>query len=349
LAEVITVTQHPIAATLNLLRLHTAGFEGFVFTAGPLLNGSPGTLGDYAILWLLGILVTGYIFALNDVIDLPHDRMNPARTGSPLVTGAISERAALLWSVTLPLIAVAIVAVQEWPVPALVSFSLLLALGGAVNLYQKVTAHPLVMDVLFAVTMAVPLPIAARAMSDSVGPAVWSATALLFFLALQLNSIAGNLKDLESDRRTGFRTVAIAFGAVLAEGRLVPGRAYSRYCWAISATIVITGAISLYVILRHAPPVTWIVCAITMISVMAWGMHSLHRLLSGVRPPSPRGREPYFAAGFLIFLVAVLATAHWTILIPALAALAIWEVGFRLFWSWYRRAEFRALYAEGVG
>lgn len=36
-----------------------------MFTAGPLLNGSLPTPGDYVVLWLLGAMINGYIFALN--------------------------------------------------------------------------------------------------------------------------------------------------------------------------------------------------------------------------------------------------------------------------------------------
>ena len=97
-----------VAGLANLTRSHTAGFEGLVFIVGPALAGWRGACWGLASLWLIGVLVNGWIFALNDVIDLPFDRANPARTRSPLVDGQISERLALALAVSLPAAAVAL-------------------------------------------------------------------------------------------------------------------------------------------------------------------------------------------------------------------------------------------------
>jgi 4-hydroxybenzoate polyprenyltransferase len=328
-----------VAATAHLLRLHTAGFEGFVFTAGPILAGTVVRLGDLAVLWLLGVLVNGYIFALNDLVDLPRDRLVPARSHSPLVTGALSERVALLWSLCLPLAAVAVTALNGWHAGAQVVFVLLLVLGAIVNVYQKATAHPLPMDVLFSVAMAAPLPVTAWAVSGSVAPVVWWATALLLVLSLQLNSVAGNLKDLAADRRTGFRTVAVTMGVDIdADGGLVATPAYRRYCWVLFTIVVSVGAVTLWVATRDATLVVVVACAAVTVAAAASGAVSLRRLLTGDRPPSPRGRELYFAAGFLVLLLAVVVRAPWSALVPTLLGLALWEVVSALGWTWHWRS-----------
>ena len=116
----------------------------------------------------------------------------------------------------MPLTATIIIMASGWPLAAELPFVFMLILGGVVNLYQKLTRHPLMMDLLFATTMAAPLPVCSRAFLPHVTGLIWCAAAALFFLALQLNSVAGNLKDLESDRRTGFHTVAMSLGANIA-------------------------------------------------------------------------------------------------------------------------------------
>ncbi|MFD8495896.1 UbiA family prenyltransferase [Amycolatopsis sp. NPDC059657] len=338
-----------VAVTVNLLRLHTAGFEGFVFAAGPMLEGVPVPPARLGTLWLLGAMINGYIFALNDLVDLPQDRLNPAKARSPLVTGALSERVALLWSLCLPLAALAIASLEDWSVGAQVSFTLLLVLGAAVNIYQKATTHPLLMDVLFSVAMAAPPAITAFATAGTVGPVTWCATALLFLLSLQLNSVAGNLKDLGSDRRTGFRTVAIAMGADLAaDGTLVATPAYRRYCKALFVCVATVGAVTLWIATRGAPVEVLIFCAAAVVVSAVTGALSLDRLLAGKRKPSPRGRELYFASGFLVLLVVIVVRAPWQVLVPALAALALWEVVFALYWAWYWRSSNRASVAETV-
>jgi 4-hydroxybenzoate polyprenyltransferase len=332
-----------VAGHLNLLRLHTAGFEGLVFVLGPLISHhAPAGLVAY---WFTGVLINGYIFALNDLVDLPKDRLNPARARSPLVTGVVSERAALLYSIVLPLSATAIVVAMDWPASAAGPFVLMLLLGALVNVYQKATGRPLVMDLLFATTMAAPLPVTAQAAAGRVPMMVWAAALLLFLASLQLNSIAGNLKDLESDLLTGFRTVAVSMGARCGpDGTLLPGRAYARYCWILSGLVALSGAV-LVTAAAWGRPGAMSLSAAAVVVVCVWGGASLRTLLSGTRRPSPRGQEIYFAAGFLLVLMGAALRSPLTPFSAAIGALLLWEGAFALYWRWYwnlRRAAERA-------
>jgi 4-hydroxybenzoate polyprenyltransferase len=327
-----------VAGIANLTRIHTAGFEAFVFTVGPALAGWRGSGWGLASLWLIAVLVNGWIFALNDVIDLPFDKANPARKRSPLVDGRVSERLALTLAVSLPLAAVAIGALANWPASGEVPFIGLLVLATIVNIYQKATRHPLVMDSLFALAMAAPIPITAQAVTGHVPVVAWSATASLFFLALQLNSIGGNLKDLKSDRETGFNTIAVTRGATIApDGSLDPGQRYSRYCWSVQVittlSLLLTAGFAVHG--RELPEV--LAVAIVAVAVAVLGARDLHRVLRGVRRPSRRGTQMYFGGGFATFLVAVAAHSHLPVFLMAIGLLSIWSVGFSLYWWWYWR------------
>ncbi|HUY51013.1 MAG TPA: UbiA family prenyltransferase [Streptosporangiaceae bacterium] len=329
---------HLAAGVANLVRIHTAGFEGLVFTIGPILTGWPGSFWGFASLWLIGILINGYIFALNDLVDLPYDKANPARSRSPLVDGRVSQRLALAISVSLPLAATAIVVLSRWPISAEIPFTSLLILGAFVNIYQKVTRHPLIMDLLFSVTMAAPIPVTAQALMHNIPFLAWSATVSLFFLALQLNSIGGNLKDLEADRRTGFHTVAVSHGAsVAADGTLIPGNRYRRYCWCVhgitSLSLLVTTAGAIYS--RSLPEL--LAVAILAVAACFLGARDLRRLLRGTRRPSPRGTQVYFGSGFSLLLVAVAAHSHLPAFLASFVLLIIWTTGFALYWWWYWR------------
>ncbi|MGI8335196.1 UbiA family prenyltransferase [Actinomadura scrupuli] len=332
-----------VAGHLNLLRLHTAGFEGLAFVLGPLMShrASPGLVGY----WFAGVLINGYIFALNDLVDLPRDRLDPARARSPLVTGVVSERVAVLYSVILPLSATLVVVAMDWPAIAAAAFVSMLILGALVNVYQKATPHPLAMDLLFATTMAAPLPVTAQAAAGGVRAVVWAATALLFLASLQLNSVAGNLKDLGSDLRTGFRTVAVAMGARIGpDGTLVPGRTYARYCWSVSGLVALSGAV-LVTVAAWGRPVVLPATAAAIAVLCVVGGASLRALLAGLRRPSPRGQEIYFAAGFLLLLIGVALCSPVIPFSAAIIALFLWEGAFALYWRWYwdlRRAADRS-------
>ena len=214
----------------------------------------------------------------------------------------------------------------------------MLILATFVNIYQKVTQQPLVMDLLFALSMAAPIPITAQAVTDHVPVVVWSAAASLFFLALQLNSIGGNLKDLKSDRETGFKTIAVTRGATIApDGSLVPGRRYRRYCWNVQVitTLSLLVTAGLAVQGRRWPEVVAI--AAVAVAACVLGARDLRRLLSGTRRPSRRGTQTYFGGGFATFLAAFAAHSYLPVFLTAIGLLTIWTAGFSLYWWWYSR------------
>ncbi|WP_405145639.1 UbiA family prenyltransferase [Nocardia salmonicida] len=323
----------------RLIRIQAVGFEGFSFAIGPLLIGAELSIIELSLFWLLGILVNGYIFALNDFIDLPRDRKNPARAASPLVSGRISPAIALILSISFPLIAVAVIVAVGWPPTAVVAFTFFLILGAIVNVYQKATDRPILMDSLFAVTMAAPIPVAAVAYTDRLPVVVWIATVFMFFLALELNSIAGNLKDLSSDLVTGFRTVAVMLGAkTTPDGYLVPGPRYRRYCVALHGITVALGLPGVVVSLRGTAWTDFVLVAIC-VAVTVAGCTNLYTLLAGSRRPSRRGREGYFAAGFVLMLIIIALNADLSTFLNSMVVLLSWELLFGI--RRYRSASVR--------
>jgi 4-hydroxybenzoate polyprenyltransferase len=333
-------TVHVAADLASLLRIHTAGFEALVFVLGPLIGGWRGKAGEFVALWSIGIIVNSYIFVLDDLVDLPHDRANPKRSRRPLVGGRVSVRVALGLSISFPLAALMIAAISGWPHQAEVPFAAVLIAAAFVNIYHQVTRRPLLMDLLYATAMASPIPICSLAVLHGLTLLTWSATAALFLLALQLNSIAGNLKDLEPDRRTGLRTVALAFGAVLApDGTLRPGSRYRRYCWVLQSLTWLTLALALAEAVRA--PAAWEIAAIALAALIAFavGTRDLARLLSGARQPSQTGRELYFAAEFAVLLLAVAVHSHLVPFLAALGLLAIWTSGFGIYGQSHRPAD----------
>jgi chlorophyll synthase len=60
---------------------------------------------------VLGPLVWGSVCTVNDLHDLPTDRLNPRRAGAPLVTGLLTTRDMAIWHAVLSLTAVGVAAV----------------------------------------------------------------------------------------------------------------------------------------------------------------------------------------------------------------------------------------------
>lgn len=328
-----------LAALLNLTRLHTAGWEAFVFVLGPLLVGvGPGDR-TVLLLWASGIVVNAFIFTLNDLADLPRDRLDPRRQQSPLVSGEVSSAFALFLSCALPIALWLAIALDDWTAAAEASFAALLLLGTYLDMYQKTSprVHPFALDILFAVCMAGPVPVGIAAVHRSVPAHAWAVTGALFLLFVGLNAVGGNLKDLPSDARTGFLTTALRLGVRSDGERLVFSPAYRRFLYAIGALPVPFVAWVAVLARGQHGIVVDVAAAVVVTALLAAVQRDVHRLATGRRAPAARGREPFFALGVAAVVVVALLHAHVVGLLGALGVAAAWEVGLRVSWRSMRR------------
>jgi 4-hydroxybenzoate polyprenyltransferase len=294
--------------------LHTAHWEALAFLLGPLVVGADLFAWSTVRFVTLGALVNAFIFSLNDLADLPRDRQDPSRQGSPLVAGLIDPALALFLSCVLPVVMWLIINPAGWTVAAESAFAALIGLGAYLDVYQKTSprVHPILLDSLFAVCMAGPIPVTVAALHLPLDGSVWTLTFAFAFLCLGLNSIGGNLKDLESDLRTGFRTVAISLGVTFSSGRPAYSVAYRRFVWSLwlLTSVALT---STAVVAAAGHPVSLRIAVVALVLGCCLQMaRSLHHLLVGRRQPSARGRERSFAFGMLAVLVAVGAAARVT-------------------------------------
>jgi len=321
---------------LNLTRLHTAGWEGLIFVLGPLLVGANLFEPSVIRLWVLGILINAFIFVLNDLADLPRDRLDPSRQASPLVSGAISTPFALWLACALPIVMWLLIAPAGWPAQAQVSFAALLLLGSYLCVYQKTAAkvYPLLLDILFGVTMAGPIPVGIAAIGVTVPLYAWVLSIGFMILCIGLNAIGGNLKDLASDLDTGFRTTAIALGArPRSESGIELSRRYRVFLLLVgSLTVLAVLSATALSLDRHG---RWFDGTLVIgVASLSFGLLlSLHRLATGARAPAPRGRERFFACGMAAVLVVSVAYARPLQLVAAFVVTLVWELAFRFYWS----------------
>jgi 4-hydroxybenzoate polyprenyltransferase len=158
-----------------------------------------------------------YAYLLNDVVDLPLDRTDPRRSGSPLVTGLVSPRTALaLAMIQIPILVVLVM----WLDPAVTSLVALTVLIAAVSVYDlwgKRFPVPPVTDLIQGVAWAALGWLAADLVGETTGWTVVLAVYFLMFILLA-NGVHGSIRDLANDRRHGARTTATWFGARFGPG-----------------------------------------------------------------------------------------------------------------------------------
>jgi geranylgeranylglycerol-phosphate geranylgeranyltransferase len=160
---------------------------------------------------------------LNDVVDLPIDRIN--RPERALVRQVVSVPRAKLLVVVFNLVAIAISMSVSWQVWVVVTISAVLLF--AYNLYLKRVAlmGNFVVALLSALTFIVGgMAVEVRLIPALPGPLVPAAFALLFHL---VREIVKDVEDLEGDRTAGVTTLAHRIG---------PARAMT---WALGLFVVL--------------------------------------------------------------------------------------------------------------
>jgi 4-hydroxybenzoate polyprenyltransferase len=320
---------------LNLIRLHTANWEVLIFLVGPMLVGKDVLSWPGLHLAAIAVLVNAFIFVLNDVADLPRDRRNPTRQHSPLVAGTVDTSLALLMACMIPIILWIAIVPGDWPNSAEISFAALMGFGAYLDVYQKTSCrlHPLVLDTMFAICMAGPIPVMIMAVRHSLSITAWLLAIAFGLLCLALNTIGGNLKDLTSDHETGFRTTAIALGVTVGDDGPRYSPAYRRFVIALaiaSSTALFAAACAASA--DHSGPSRAVVLGFVVGCCIGLVLAAVS-LVRGRRRPARRGREPFFAWGMAGFLACVAAASDVRQLIAVVMIVMVAEVGFRLYWS----------------
>lgn len=166
-----------------------------------------------------------YAFLLNDLLDLPTDRLNPNRAHYPLVTGAFPVRWA--WVVCLAQLPLAF-ALAAWAETSLTGYGALATaflLITCYNLWGKTNSFPPVTDVTQGLGWGALAVFGAAATAQGPTLLTWWVVATITVAVAGMNGVHGSLRDIEADRASGRFTTAMLLGAqVKPDGTLsIPG------------------------------------------------------------------------------------------------------------------------------
>jgi len=255
--------------------------------------------------WGLGVLVHSYSCFVNDLVDVDDDAQNPARASSPLVNGSI-DRPAALHAALLHVVAFSILLwALHPPAPSaagLVGVWGLLSYG---NVFQKRSTRisPVIMDQLCGVALGAPVVVMAAFTGRPLPVSAWL-LALSYGLQLALaNAAAGNIKDLDADRKAGRQTTAIRAGVEVNASLVVraSGR-YQLYCYALQVGSVTAAFAAALLSGADLLPTT---CAALLVAVLGLrATYDVRQLVGGFRPCGPRGREPFIVVNLIVFVAA---------------------------------------------
>lgn len=164
---------------------------------------------------LLGILGGAFAFhiyvsLLNDIIDLPLDRTNPARAAYPLVSSRISLSTALAITLIQIPIAAAIIYWQSGSSAAYFAMAVAFGMMTVYNVWGKRSPFPPAMDIIQGVGFS-SLVLYGAILSGGSTPLSWLTFALGVLWMVIIN-LLGGLRDLHSDLAFGVNTTPIYFG-----------------------------------------------------------------------------------------------------------------------------------------
>lgn len=188
-------------------------------TFGPLLTGvgsavtrsSPPSAGTLSVVVVVGLAFHVYAYVLNDVVDLPVDRTEPRRAGSPLVTGRVSRAVALAVALGCLLVGLGL-AVLVGPDGSVLVLASAYAAMTAYDVWGKRAAFPVVTDLVQGLSWAALLWWGARTAGEPTAATAWLSAGCVVFILLA-NGVHGSLRDLTNDVRCGARSTAILLGA----------------------------------------------------------------------------------------------------------------------------------------
>jgi 4-hydroxybenzoate polyprenyltransferase len=191
---------------------------------------------------LLGVAVCFHVYAyvLNDVVDLPLDRTQPARQRDPLVRGVVRPWQALVVALVQPLLTILLTISlgADWSAHAALTAGF--ALMGAYNIWGKRCPLPPLTDAIQGLAWGCLALYAAYALNGRPNALTWMVVGYATVLIMFINGIHGGLRDLENDLARGVRTTAIYLGArpAAAGGALQIPAPLTGYAWLILALLI---------------------------------------------------------------------------------------------------------------
>ncbi|MGB8193155.1 MAG: UbiA prenyltransferase family protein [Chitinophagaceae bacterium] len=284
---------------------------------GAVLGGVPFTAGNTLGLLALGITFHLFVGLLNDLVDLPLDRANPARAHYPLVKGTVSPKLVLfIILLQLPLAGL-VIYFQLNSVIAYVSIGAAFAGMTIYNVWNKVTRFPIIIDFIQGIGFCMPV-IYGAALSGSVPRVAWIAV-IFGVIWMMLLNLLGGIRDLHCDLAFGVNTTPISLGAKPSGQEQVIPPIARNYGYALQL-LTIAGGLLVFVWNDLNYP-SWL-NMLMLVACCIYGIVSMGLLVIFFKASS-RNKPAMMSAGFLylgistliLFIVVSPLLPWWAILI----------------------------------
>jgi 4-hydroxybenzoate polyprenyltransferase len=283
----------------------------------PLMGAATSTkpFDGFRLLGILGIAFTFHIYVsiLNDIIDLPLDRTNPARSAYPLVSGKISSVVAWLIVLIMIPLAAAVIYWQSGSPSAYVAMALALGMMTIYNLWGKRSPFPPAIDIIQGVGFS-SLALVGAALTGGLTRLSW----LVFILGvvwMVLTNLMGGFRDLSSDLAFGVNTTPIFFGVRPSSDTQVAPRFVRYYAYILQLLMSVGGLVLISWNDLHYP--IWLYSALIILFIMmsGWALFLLITFFGLMK----QNYDKMLSIGF-----RHLGISSGALILPLLPALPIW-------------------------
>jgi len=168
------------------------------------------------LVFLIGLFTHIYVFAFNHYCDVELDRLNPELAERPLVKGTISKKHALIYIISMLLVAL-LLTITYLDLVVLVLFLLGILFATLYDLFNKKIYGG---DIILAASVTVGCMFGSSTVSLKFTDLTYIIWMLAFIQGLNMNLVGGGLKDAVHDHIKTSKTVAVKFGVTL-ENRIL--------------------------------------------------------------------------------------------------------------------------------
>lgn len=165
--------------------------------------------------FFIGLLAHIYGFAFNHYNDAELDRRNPDLNERPLVNGVITKKHALVYIISVLFLALILTIIFFFDIIVILVFSIGILLATIYDVYSKKIPG---MDFVLAASITTSAIFGSVTVSLNFTSLAYIIWVLAFIQTINLNLIAGGIKDIENDQMGKCKTAAIRLGVKVENG-----------------------------------------------------------------------------------------------------------------------------------
>ena len=310
---------HQLKEYLKLSRSFNAGLTA----AAPVLGAvamREFELTHLLLLFLIGLFGHSYGFTLNDILDLKIDQTSEEIKDRPLVSKKITIRNAWLFALSSALISFLLAAYLAWTTSQYFPFIILIFSSISTTIYNFISKKYPAMDIFVAGGIFLLILYGASTVSLNLTPLAWIVCILGTLQVLFMQFIAGGLKDLENDFKSGAKTLAIAMGVRVEKGLVKMPYSFKMLAYSLQMTELILLFIPFFFIFLLPSLYNYIQFAVLIFFsiLMLFISHKLLNLKYFERKQARKLIGGHFQINYLLVPIMLMTLNPWAIFLAVI-------------------------------